>query len=117
MADKRTEGYHAAFIGVLLGAIFIVIALNTGWNVSGQLFGIFGLFFSGLGVWSFFKPEEIGIILSRMLENMSNGHETDINQEQGENKGGMQMQTGVNKGVQNIYVNPDKNPKKKRSKK
>ncbi len=70
MEDSKKNGYIAGVIYSFLAAFCIMIAINVGWNLSGQFMGVFGLLFGGLGIGSIWKPESIGQIAAQLLKNM-----------------------------------------------
>ncbi len=78
MDAKRREGYLAGVIGTLLSVILGILAFNNGWNLSGQILWIFTIFFSVLGIGSFWKPDVIGVVVSQILKKMAKDMAEDI---------------------------------------
>lgn len=70
MEDSTKNGYIAGVVCSVIAAFLILMAINIGWNLSGQFMGIFGLLFGGMGIGSLWRPESIGQIASQILENM-----------------------------------------------
>lgn len=75
MEDSKKNAYITGVIFSFMAVFFLMMAINIGWNLSGQFMGVFGLLFGGLGVGSLWKPESIGQIASQMLENMQKNAE------------------------------------------
>jgi|GEM_PF-5014299 len=74
--EDSTKNAYIAGVGYSFVAVFcIMFAINTGWNMSGEFLGVFGLLFGALGVGSFWKPESIGQIAAQMWENMQKNAE------------------------------------------
>lgn len=75
MDESKKIAYKAGAGCSFIAAFFIIWAINLGWNIIGESWGLIGLFFGGLGIGSFWKPEFIGRIASDMLENMAENSE------------------------------------------
>lgn len=60
-----TDAYVAGVISLIVTVIFIVVAINVGWDMTGQVLIVFGLVFGILGVGCFWKPELFGPIASQ----------------------------------------------------
>ena len=71
MDEETKSGYVAGVISTLFCILLIIFAANSGWNMTGQVFGVFGLTFGMLGFGSLWKPKLIGPIASQILENMA----------------------------------------------
>ena len=75
MKDPKTDAYVSGVISLIATAIFIVVAVSVGWDMTGQVLIIFGLVFGILGIGCFWKPELFGPIASKILENMARNAE------------------------------------------
>lgn len=75
MEDSKKNIYIAGGMFSFVAVILIMIAINSGWNFSGQLMGVVGLLFGVLGVGSFWKPDSIGQIAAQIMENMQENAE------------------------------------------
>lgn len=71
MDEDTKSGYVAGVISILFCTLLLIVAVNSGWNITGQMLGGFGLVFGILGVGSFWKPTIIGPITSQILDNMA----------------------------------------------
>lgn len=70
MEESKKKAYVTGVICSFMAIFFIFMAINVGWNMSGQFMSIVGLFFGVLGAGSFWKPESIGQVAIQILENM-----------------------------------------------
>ena len=75
MDKKRKDGYITGLVCLLICFIFLPISINTGWNTSGQIFGVFTIVFGILGVGSLWKPDSIGAVVLQLLENLGENEE------------------------------------------
>jgi hypothetical protein len=75
MDKKRKEGYVTGIGCLVIFAFFILIAISTGWNTSGQIFWVFAILFGGLGLGSLWKPDSVGAVASEFVKNLSKGSE------------------------------------------
>ncbi len=75
MEDSNKNAYIAGLIFSCGAVFFLMIAINTGWNLPGQFLGVFGLLSGVLGVGSIWKPDSIGQIASQIMENMQKNAE------------------------------------------
>lgn len=95
MDKKRKDGYVTGSIFLLIFIFFFVVAVNTGWNTSGQIFGGFSAFFGFLGFGSLLKPDSIGAVALQILENLGKseeeGSDSHNKQIQKESAGGVQV--------------------------
>lgn len=71
MKEETKSGYVAGVISSIASLIFIIVAIDSGWNIAGQVLVIFGLVFGILGIGSFWKPETVGPVASQILENIA----------------------------------------------
>ena len=96
MDEETKTAYKAGAVSLLGCVILIIFAINFGWNMTGQVLGIMGLFFGILGVGSFIKPEIFGPIADQILENIGKSSEerTTIEQKQHAPKDSPQVSTG-----------------------
>ncbi len=69
--EAKKEGYVTGVLSLIVSLVLTVIAVNSGWNMTGQLFGGIGLIFGCLGVGSLFKPDVIGPIAYGVLANFA----------------------------------------------
>lgn len=70
MDEIKRNGYLAGFSCSLMSGVFILVALDFGFNLSGKVLTLFGVMFGILGIGSLWKPESIGPIATQLLENM-----------------------------------------------
>ncbi|NJL43710.1 MAG: hypothetical protein HC945_00045 [Nitrosarchaeum sp.] len=114
---KKLKIYVAGSIGILCLLIFGIIAINQGWNLSGQILGSIGIFFGLLGGGCFLKPEIFGPILNQIFENIAKNSGDTYSQKQHHTKNSNQVQTknGRVNITQNFYGDKDneKSGKKK----
>jgi len=75
--ESRKRGYIAGTFSLLIGILFLIMVLQYGWTLTGQVFSAFGALFSILGLGSFAKPETVGDITAQILENMKANVEED----------------------------------------
>ncbi len=68
MEKKRKKGYVTGIIGVIASAILSIMAIDMGWNTTGQILGTFGVVFGVLGVGSIAKPEAVAPILDDIFQ-------------------------------------------------
>jgi hypothetical protein len=69
--QKRKDGYVTGIVCLIVFGLCAPIAISVGWNISGQIFGIFAGIFAFLGFGSIAKPESIGNVVAQILENLS----------------------------------------------
>lgn len=101
MSEDKTQQYVISTIGVLIGVILIGISYQVGISGSGWVVAIFGVFFGGAGVLSFFNPT-ISKVLGQIMKNMADNQERgEIHQKQTSPKSS--PQTGAVHG--NQYIN------------
>lgn len=110
MDKNRKDAYTTGIIGVLIFFVLGLMALNTGWNMSGQLLGVFATVFGILGVGSFFKPDIFGPILSQIIENFKDKENHTNIQKQKHSRNSPQVQA---KGPVNIYYQDSQKENKK----
>jgi hypothetical protein len=75
MDEKRKEGYVTGLGCLVIFAVFMPIAISTGWNTSGQIFWVFTVLFGGLGFGSLWKPDSVGAVTSQFLRNFARSEE------------------------------------------
>jgi hypothetical protein len=75
MKEETKSGYVAGVISSIASLIFIIVAINSGWNLAGQVLVIFGVVFGILVIGSFWKPETFGLVVSQILEDIRNTEE------------------------------------------
>ena len=68
MGDKKTSGYVAGVICLVVALVFGIAFKDVGWNTQGQVVGVFIILFGGLGIGSLWKPDIIGPVAARILE-------------------------------------------------
>ena len=117
MGDSKTDAYVAGVISLIVTAIFIVVTIDVGWNMTGQVLIIFGLVFGILGIGCFWKPELFGPIASQILENMARNAEERNSRTYEQNQQGSKNspQIHTKKGDVTIIYDQDHEKKKKRS--
>jgi len=116
MDKTRRNSYVSGVIGIIILGIFVPMAINAGWNVTGQTLGVIGLVFGILGLGCFIKPDFFGPILTQIFENLSKNTESSETRknEQHQNKPSKSPQIQAEKSNVNIYYGSDKSKKKKR---
>ncbi|MFZ3166649.1 MAG: hypothetical protein WA130_03465 [Candidatus Methanoperedens sp.] len=103
MEKSKKEGYIAGFVCILASAIFIILAVNTGFNViSGQVIFVFGAVFGALGAGSFWKPDSIGEIASEILKNYGNNMEKQKRHSKKENVKQVIIVNGSKNNINNL---------------
>ncbi len=75
MDEKRKEGYVTGLLFLLIFGIFLPTSISTGWNTTGQIFGIITAVFGVLGFGSLWKPDSIGAVASQLLKNLAKNTE------------------------------------------
>lgn len=119
MDEETTSGYVAGVISILLCILLTIVAVNSGWNITGQVLGSFGLIFAVLGFGSFWKPNIFGPITSQILENIARNAEEQNNRTHKQNQHNPKNspQGYTEKGNvtinQEIYVNEPQGRKKR----
>ncbi len=118
MKDSKTDAYVAGVICLIGTAIFIIVAINVGWDMTGQVLIVFGLVFGILGVGCFWKPELFGPIASQILKTMARNAEErnsrTYEQNQQESKNSPQIITKGDVTITTIY-GQDHEKRKKRN--
>jgi hypothetical protein len=106
MDKKRKDGYVAGLGFLVVFAIFLPVSISTGWNTTGQIFGIFTLVFGVLGVGSLWKPDSVGAIALQFLENFGTNEEegSDSHNKQIQKKSSGSVQVVATHGA-NVNVN------------
>ena len=104
--DKKTkDGYIAGILCLMVFAIFLIMTINTGWNQTGQVMGVFTIIFGGLGFGSLWKPNTIGKITSQLLENAARNMEEEHSSSKQEQKNSPKaIQVSATKGS-NVNIN------------
>ncbi|MDD5700102.1 MAG: hypothetical protein PHH00_02830 [Candidatus Nanoarchaeia archaeon] len=69
--EYKSKGRIAGIISVIICAIFAILVINFGWDLTGQILTAFSALFGILGVGSLIKPESIGQVTSQILHNIS----------------------------------------------
>ena len=69
--ERKKIGYTAGAISIFIGIIFLIMVLNFGWGLTGQILTAFSALFSILGIGSLIKPESVGQITAQILQNIS----------------------------------------------
>ena len=82
MENTKKKGYVAGVICSIIALIFLIIGINEGWNLQGQIIGAFTLVFGLLAGGSFWKPNSIGHIADQILENISKNTQEQNKKEQ-----------------------------------
>jgi len=89
--EKKTGGYIAGGIFLIIGILFTTIGLDSGW-VSGKITIIIGGIMDLLGGLSIWKPETIGHVLAKYLNGLDkNNNGIKGNQSQKDTKNSDQM--------------------------
>ncbi len=75
MDEKRKDGYVTGLLFLRIFAIFLPTSISTGWNTTGQIFGVITAIFGILGFGSLWKPDSIGAVASQLLKNLAKNTE------------------------------------------
>lgn len=75
MQETRKNGYVTGIVCLLGFSIFLLLAINNEFNLSGQILWVITIFLGALGVGSLWKPESIGQVATQILENLSKSGE------------------------------------------
>lgn len=111
MSEDKTQQYVISTIGILTGIILLIISFKVGIKNSGWIVTLFGVFFGGTGLLSFFNPT-ISKVLGQIMHNLvENQRKEEIRQQQFSPD--KSPQAGVIHGNQYIsYGTKDKEEKK-----
>lgn len=107
MDNKRKNGYVSGIVSLIAFGIFLIMAINTGWNQTGEVIWVFAIVFGGLGFGSLWKPDTIGKITSQIFENAARNMEEEHSSSKQEQKNSPKaIQVSATKGSNvNINVN------------
>lgn len=106
MKEIRKNGYIAGIISSLISVIFLIVIINSGWDLTGQVLTVFTVLFGSLGIGSFLKPESIGQITSKILENIGrNTQEQNIVERSNVSKSNVVQISADNSQGSNIILN------------
>lgn len=74
MKKKTKDAYLAGIFGVMAGAIFAVVAMNSS-NLASQIVWVFAVIFGGLGIGCFVQPDFFGPLLNKIMDNIRKNNE------------------------------------------
>ena len=77
MDEKIKSGYVTGVTSLIASAILLLLAINSGLNLSGQMFGVFGSVFGFLGIGSILRPTIFGPITAKIIENFAKSFENE----------------------------------------
>lgn len=115
MDKKIKSGYVTGITSLIAAAIFLLFAINSGWNLSGQMFGVFGSVFGILGIGSIWKPSIFGPITAKIIENIAKSFENESNnnkQNQHNPKNSPQAIAGRDIKINYTYNEPKRSSKR-----
>ena len=70
LSEDKKRGYIAGVISIIICIIFVVMVLNFGWDLTGQILTAFSALFGILGIGSLIKPESVGQVTAQILQNI-----------------------------------------------
>lgn len=70
MNNKKERGYRAGIFSSLISIIFLIVIVNSSWDLTSQVLTALASLFGLLGLGSFWKPDSIGQIAFQILDNI-----------------------------------------------
>lgn len=73
---KQRNKYHwAGTVGSVIFLILLIVTINIGWNLTGQILGVLTLFAGVMGIGTFVKPDVFGPLMTKWLDNLQKNFE------------------------------------------